>query len=107
MGWIQEPFHETEDEGPTSLRGNSSDILYRYPFLEVLTGVDDGVVALVDEAHAGHVGHSVRGDVGAGNVCVPDPELLHLAGEGDVQVPLLRGRRQPGLIQIQFANITL
>ena len=56
----------------------SSDILYKYPFLEVLTGVDDGVVALVDQAHTGHVGHSVGGDVGAGNVCVPDPELLHL-----------------------------
>ena len=86
---------------------NSLDILYSYPFLEVLTGVDDGVVALVDQAHAGHVGHGVCGNVGAGNVCVPDPELLHLAGEGDVQVPLLRGRRQPSLIQIQFANITL
>lgn len=75
--------------------------------LQVLTRIDDGVVALVDHTHTGHVGHSVGGDVGAGNICVPDPELLHLIGQGDVEIPLLSWRRQPSLIQIQLANITL
>ena len=75
--------------------------------LQVLTRIDDGVVALVDHAHAGHVGHGVGGDVGAGNLGVPDPELLDLTGQGDVEIPLLGGRRQPSLIQIQLADIAL
>ena len=75
--------------------------------LQVLTWIDDPVVTLVDHPHTRHVGHRVGVDVGAHDLGVPDPELLHLAGEGDVQVPLLCRGRQPGLIQIQFANITL
>ena len=75
--------------------------------LEVLTRIDDGVVALVDHTHTGHVGHGVGGDAGACDLGVPDPELLHLTGQGYVEIPLLGGRRQPSLIQIQLADIAL
>ena len=75
--------------------------------LQVLTRIDDGVVALVDHTHTGHVGHGIRGDVGARDLRVPDLELLHLPGQADVEIPLLCGRGQPGLVQIQLSNITL
>ena len=75
--------------------------------LQVLTLIDHGVVALVDHTHTRHVGHGVRGDVGARDLRVPDLKLLHLTGQADVEVPLLCGSGQPGLVQIQLSNISL
>ena len=70
--------------------------------LQELTWINDGVITLVDNTDA-------RDSVGGGaeDVCVPHLELLRLAHQGDVEVPLVCGPRQPGLVQVQLPHIAL
>ena len=75
--------------------------------LQELTWINDGVITLVDSTDARDIVDGVSVGDGAEDVCVPHLELLRLAHQGDVEVPLVCGPRQPGLVQVQLPHIAL
>ena len=75
--------------------------------LQILAGVDDGVVALVDYSHVGDITDIVGGGGRVHNVRIPHLELSHLTRHGHIELPGDGRTRQPGLVKVELANIAL
>jgi hypothetical protein len=74
----------------------------------VLTSIENRVPAHISDIHMANIVHILvigcRVDY---DVCTPNLELLHLIAEGDGKFPVCCVLSQPGLIQVQLANIAL